>query len=219
MSLSAVNGAAALSAAAKPSQPLSGTSDYQTFLQMLTVQMQNQDPLNPIESTDYAVQLATFSGVEQQLRTNQLLTNLAEQFALLGMSQMAGWVGQEARSTSPVAFSGSTIEVLPNPQKDADRAVLVVKDPRGTIVSREEIPISNAPYSWFGGDMQGNLLPNDTYSLSVESWRAGAVVRDDPVETYSKIVEVRNGESGTILVLQGGAEVFANSITALRKAD
>ena len=48
------------------------SSDFNTFLRMLTVQMQNQDPLNPIDSADYAVQLATFSGVEQQVRTNQL---------------------------------------------------------------------------------------------------------------------------------------------------
>ena len=49
------------------------SSDFETFLRMLTVQMQNQDPLNPIQSSDFAVQLATFSGVEQQVRTNDLL--------------------------------------------------------------------------------------------------------------------------------------------------
>ncbi|MEY5038566.1 MAG: flagellar basal body rod modification protein, partial [Pseudomonadota bacterium] len=45
------------------------SSDFDTFLKMLTAQMQNQDPLNPMDSTDYATQLATFSGVEQQART------------------------------------------------------------------------------------------------------------------------------------------------------
>ena len=51
-------------------------NDFNTFLVMLTTQLQNQDPLNPIESSDYAVQLATFSGVEQQVRTNQLLQEI-----------------------------------------------------------------------------------------------------------------------------------------------
>ena len=37
-----------------------GQSDYQTFLNMLTVQMRNQDPLNPMNSNEFAVQLATF---------------------------------------------------------------------------------------------------------------------------------------------------------------
>ena len=61
------------------------SSDFETFLKMLTTQMQNQDPLNPIESSDYAVQLATFSGVEQQVRTNQLLADLANQMGSSGL--------------------------------------------------------------------------------------------------------------------------------------
>lgn len=72
-------------------------SDFETFLIMLTTQMQNQDPLNPIDSSDFAVQLATFSSVEQQVKTNDLLTSLGQQFELMGLSQLAGWVGMEAR--------------------------------------------------------------------------------------------------------------------------
>ena len=55
------------------------SSDFETFLKMLTVQMQNQDPLNPVDSSDYAIQLATFSGVEQQVKTNDLLASLGQQ--------------------------------------------------------------------------------------------------------------------------------------------
>lgn len=46
------------------------SSDFETFLKMLTTQIKNQDPLNPMEGTEFAVQLATFSGVEQQVMTN-----------------------------------------------------------------------------------------------------------------------------------------------------
>jgi flagellar basal-body rod modification protein FlgD len=62
-------------APAPPGRAIS--SDFNTFLRMLTVQMQNQDPLDPIDSADFAVQLATFSGVEQQVRTNELLGQLS----------------------------------------------------------------------------------------------------------------------------------------------
>lgn len=51
------------------------SSDFEVFLQMLTAQMKYQDPLNPVDSTDYATQLATFSGVEQAVLTNDLLKN------------------------------------------------------------------------------------------------------------------------------------------------
>lgn len=64
-------------------------SDFDTFLRMLTVQMQNQDPLNPVDSTDYATQLATFSQVEQAVLTNDLLKSLTTQLTSSGLADMA----------------------------------------------------------------------------------------------------------------------------------
>lgn len=54
--------AAASSKTASSSASFSTNSDFETFLRMLTTQLQNQDPLKPMESTEFAVQLATFSG-------------------------------------------------------------------------------------------------------------------------------------------------------------
>jgi flagellar basal-body rod modification protein FlgD len=66
------------------------TLDYNAFLQLLLAQMQNQDPLNPTDSTEYVSQLASFSNVEQGMKTNakldQLLTvsNLSQASTLVG---------------------------------------------------------------------------------------------------------------------------------------
>jgi len=49
------------------------SSDFDTFLKMMTAQVQNQDPLNPIDSADYAVQLATFSSVYRRNKLNGLV--------------------------------------------------------------------------------------------------------------------------------------------------
>lgn len=193
-----------------------GESDFNTFLRMLTVQMQNQDPLNPIESTDYAVQLATFSGVEQQVRTNQLLDAMAAQFSLMGMSQLAGWVGQEARAAAPVWYSGEPVSLSPNPVASADRAVLVVKNAGGDVVSREDIPVSSEPYLWLGGDAAGDPLPEGKYTLSLESWRDDEMLQEDPVEYYGRVIEARGGAGGVRLVFEGGIEVAATAISALR---
>ncbi|MEZ5796997.1 MAG: flagellar hook capping FlgD N-terminal domain-containing protein [Paracoccaceae bacterium] len=192
------------------------SSDFNTFLRMLTAQMQNQDPLNPIESTDYAVQLATFSGVEQQVRTNQLLDAMATQFSLMGMTQLAGWVGQEARAAALVWYSGTPVTLSPNPVATADRVVLVVKDTQGNTVSREALPVSAEPYEWLGGDATGDPLPEGEYSLSLESWRDDELLTTDPVEYYGRVVEARGGAGGVRLVLAGGIEVAATEITALR---
>jgi flagellar basal-body rod modification protein FlgD len=192
------------------------TSDFDTFLRMLTVQMQNQDPLNPIDSADYAVQLATFSGVEQQVRTNQLLTEMGARFQALGLAEMAGWIGKEARSPAPVRYDGSPVTLSPNPAVGANRAVLVVKDAAGNLVSREEIPVSAAPYQWLGAGADGNPLPPGVYSIALESLNGETVIDARAVEHYARVIETRGSPSGTKLVLEGGIEVLASDVTALR---
>ncbi|HEY6919937.1 MAG TPA: flagellar hook capping FlgD N-terminal domain-containing protein [Tabrizicola sp.] len=193
------------------------TSDFTTFLKMLTVQMQNQDPMNPIDSADYAVQLATFSGVEQQVRTNQLLADMQGKFSQLGMAEMASWIGKEARSPAPVRYDGAPVTLSPNPAVGADRTVLVVKDAQGTLVSREEIPVSAAPYQWLGAGIDGNPLPHGTYSIALESLNGDRVLATTPVEHYARVIEAKGGSGGTKLVLESGVEVLASDVTALRE--
>lgn len=192
------------------------SSDFETFLQMLTTQMQNQDPLNPIDSSDYAVQLATFSNVEQSVRTNQLLESMQQQFGILSMSQLAGWVGQEARAAGPVHVDGRPITLSPNPAATADRVMLVVRDSSGQIVSREEIPVSADAFDWTPTDATGAPLPEGLYDISVESYYRDSLLLTDQVEHYSRILEARGGLQGTRLVLAGGVEIAATDITALR---
>ena len=192
------------------------SSDFETFLKMLTTQLKNQDPLKPIDSADYAVQLATFSGVEQQVRTNQLLENLGAQFGVMGMSQLAAWVGQEARAAGPVWMDGDAVTLAPESKAGADRAILVVRDAAGGMVSREDMPPATTAYEWFGADIEGNPLPTGKYSLTMESYAGDRLLATAPVQAYSRIMEAKNGPAGTTLILEGGIEVAAKDITALR---
>ncbi len=195
------------------------SSDFETFLKMLTTQLENQDPLNPVDSSDYAVQLATFSSVEQQTLTNQKLDTLASLMGVQGMTQLAPWVGQEARSTAAVYMDGTPVTVQPNISAGADRAVLVVKDKGGTTVAREEIPIDTTSYSWTGKAITGTALPTGTYTLSLESYADGVQIANNPVESYARIKEVQSSATGPRLILTGGVSLSADQITALRNAD
>jgi flagellar basal-body rod modification protein FlgD len=192
------------------------TSDFQTFLLMLTTQLQNQDPLNPIESQDFAVQLATFSGVEQQVRTNQLLESLSGGLGAQGLSQLAGWVGMEARVAAPVAFDGSPVEIAVSPDPGSDAAELIVTDGFGREVWRAPIPIGQETYLWAGTGANGGPLPSGDYELSLASRNRGEVTSLRPVQHYSRIVEARQGLEGIDLVIAGGQRVAAGSVTALR---
>ncbi len=192
------------------------TSDFTTFLKMLTTQLQNQDPLNPLDSTDFAMQLATFSGVEQQVQTNSLISGLSSQLGMMNLAQLSGWIGKEARTTQDVHFDGSPITVFPSPATGADSAALVVRDPSGAVLARETLPLSGAPYQWLGGDAAGNPLPAGRYRLSVESSRGDDVIATTSVASFAPIQEARRNGNSIILVLKGGIEVAEKDILALR---
>ncbi len=206
---------AAATGYARPTAAVS--SDFETFLKMLTVQMQNQDPLNPMEASDFAVQLATFSGVEQQVQTNQLLSGMSSQIGMLGLSQFAGWVGMEVRAPVPAYFGGDPITLAPEIPDAADRATLVVRNAMGTEVERRDIPLSGDPIQWAGFSEAGTPLPAGHYSFELISHEGDKFLSTDPVLTYSRVVETRAEGGQVMLVLQGGGRVPADRVSGLRQ--
>ena len=193
-------------------------SDYSTFLTMLTAQIKNQDPLNPMSSDNFASQLATFSAVEQQTKTNDLLTQQLAQNTQNSMAQMVGWVGKEARVAAPIQFDGASPVILsPNPAEFADRTVLVAKDFNGNEVARTQIPVSSADYVWMGLNADGNPLPNGIYDLSLESYQGDKLLGSTGVEHFGMVTEIRSNGTSTTALFAGGVEVSTGLITALRQ--
>ena len=202
------------------SQPESGnavlSSDFETFLKMLTTQMENQDPLNPMDSAEFATQLATFSSVEQQVMTNDLLTDLNTQIGALGMAQLSGWIGMEARADMPIAFEGAPVPLTLHTGGLADSAQLVIRDASGTLVQRLDIPPRGGEFAWAGLDAGGAPLPHGQYSATVESYSQGDVIETHPAEVHATITEARQNGAQTELVMAGGQTVSATEIVALR---
>lgn len=192
------------------------SSDFETFLRMLTVQMQNQDPLNPVDSSDYAIQLATFSGVEQQVKTNDLLTSLGQQMGLMGLSQLAGWVGMEARVAAPAFFDGSPITVFAEPPATADASILVVRNEAGQEVFRSPIAPAGGAIQWDGAGIDGLPVPAGLYQFDVESYANESIIGTDAAQVYTSITEAKFDGSEMIVVLKGGTEIPANEVTAIR---
>lgn len=195
------------------------TTDYETFLQMLTVQMTNQDPLNPVDSSDYAVQLATFSSVEQQVQTNDLLMTIIEQLMAMNVSQMAGWVGMDAQALAPGYFDGNPVETVLYPDPAADSVDFVVKNQDGEVVYRSTIDPEQENLSWDGTNLEGEVVPEGLYTFYTESFAEGTSLGFQEADVYSRIIEARATETGVVLVLEGGATVSAAEITALRAPD
>lgn len=193
------------------------SSDFETFLRMLTVQMQNQDPLNPVDSSDYAVQLATFSSVEQQVQTNDLLRDLQSQMGTSGLAEMANWVGKDARAVAPTYVNGAPVTLYPEVAAGAERAEVVVRDSAGTEVGRLAIPTSQSPVEWAGVTTDGYPYPSGNYTFDVLSYSGDDFLGTTQAATYAPVTEVQRKPSGeTVVVLAGGVKVAASDITALR---
>ena len=192
------------------------SSDFETFLKMLTVQMQNQDPLDPVDSADYATQLATFSGVEQQVQTNDLLRSISGQLVSGGLSDLAAWVGKEIRTEAPLQFAGAPLSILPDVAAGADSARLVVSDSSGNTVQTIPIPTDGSVLSWTGKTEDGHELPNGKYTFEVESVVGGELIATKPASSYAMVSEVRIDDGQSMIVLGSGQILPTDAVSAIR---
>ncbi len=219
--ITTLDGAQAAPQTSKPANAKTETSeskissDFETFLQMLTVQMENQDPLNPIASEDFAVQLATFSGVEQQVRTNDLLQAMTAAFAQSGVAGVADWIGKEARVEGVLRVDGSTLALQTDVPATATRSELVVRQ-GDRDVARIDLGRSDGEMSWSGRDARGSaLLPGD-YSVSVEHFSGTSSLGETPAVSYARIAEARIEGGDTRLITASGQVLGTDQITGLR---
>lgn len=192
------------------------SADFQTFLQMLTTQMMNQDPLNPIDSSDYAAQLAAFSTVEQQVMTNGLLENMASLLGLSGLGEASTWVGREVRSEAPAFFDGEPIELVVRPMPQADQSVLKVYDDFGSLVDSMTVSGDENVITWAGVGESGYPLPSGEYSFVVENLVDGQSIGTTSVLSYNEVIEAQLENGRVQLILEGGRVISADSATGIR---
>lgn len=188
-------------------------SDFAMFLRMLTTQMQNQNPLNPVESSDFAVQLATFSGVEQQIQTNQLLGRLTDQMMF---SDLANWLNKEVATDAPVRYSGAPLTLQAPAIAEATSRDLVISSIDGQELAR--VPASTGQSS-IVIDLAHDLatpLPHGSYLFTVEDFRGNDNISTTRAVHYSPVMEVRNNNGQILLVLEGGAQVTSAQIAGIR---
>jgi len=193
------------------------SSDFEMFLQMLTAQAEYQDPLEPIDSSEYAAQLAQFSMVEQQVETNDLMEQMLAALGANDMASAANWIGMEALVQGPAKFDGDPITIAPNPPIAADEVTLIVTNEQGSEVQRIPLPVSAEPYDWDGLDGNGAALPYGEYSFQIESKSNGEVLMTEPALAFNRVTEARMDNGSTLLVLDSGYMILANNVIGLRE--
>ncbi len=189
-------------------------NDYMMFLRMLTVQMQNQDPLNPMSASDFAVQLATFAGVEQATRTNELLSSL---LARAGLAEAARWVDMEVRVKGEAWFDGSPLALAVDTLPEDVQARLVVRDAAGAIVDSRPLDPTEAAPLWDGVDRDGRALAPGFYRFEIELLRGDEVIDTVDVSTWQPVREVRVQAGAVLLGLPGQRYLELEAIDGVRR--
>ncbi|QFU10304.1 Basal-body rod modification protein FlgD [Rhodobacteraceae bacterium THAF1] len=213
-SLAATQNAAPTVSASQPAI----SSDFQTFLTLLTAQISNQDPLDPMKAEEFSVQLATFSGVEQQVQTNDLLKALLNGSAGEDFTAMTGWIGREVRAVMPMSYDGAPISLDPGRSVAGDTHYIVARDAAGIEIMRQQASAAGTPIEWDGIGPDGVAVPHGTYTFTLESYADDTLVAESAVAGYARVTEIRFGSSGPVLALEGGVEIASSSVSAVREA-
>jgi flagellar basal-body rod modification protein FlgD len=143
--------------------------NFQTFLQMLTTQLQNQNPLDPLDTNQFTQQLVQFASVEQELKTNDQLATLVSLQQTTQATQALGFVGKNAvvsGNTTTMTNSSATWDLnVPS----ASTVNITIANSTGQNVytgSYSANAGSNQPFNWNGMDNNGTQWPDGQYTLS-----------------------------------------------------
>ena len=198
----------------------SAAADFESFLTLLTAQLRNQDPLSPLDSTEFIAQLASFSGVEQQISTNDRLDKLLEQGVNGDVAAFASWIGRKV-STVDGRFrsTGEDVTFRIADVPSADRAFAVVRDLSGTVLRRQEIGTdSQTDHTWNGRNGDGNPVSNQDLVIEIEYFAGGAVAETRPAFVASTVTSIRGTPDGVSLELEDGRNVSPENVSSLTLA-
>ncbi len=147
--------------------------NFDTFLTLLTAQMQNQDPLEPLDASEFTNQLVQFSGVEQQIQTNTSLDSLIASNNSSTGAALAGYLGQNVEINSQGAgFRGEDLSWRYSLGGDAVTSKINITDGNGRVVYSQdaEKTAGTHDFTWDGTLSDGTTAPEDAvYYASVSA--------------------------------------------------
>jgi len=173
-------------------------ADFDMFLKLLVTQMQNQDPLNPMDSTEYTQQLAQYSQVEQTVQQTGTLKDILARLSTQDMSQAAGFIGKEAVFASAVSgLSGSPASWTYTADKVLTTGTVTITDASGAKVFTQALgqPGATGKFSWDGTLADGTKAPDGAYTLSIRGVDAAGAAAAVAVNSTGIVTDVsaRNG--------------------------
>jgi flagellar basal-body rod modification protein FlgD len=193
--------------------------NFDTFLNILTTQLKNQNPLDPLDTNQFTQQLVQFTGVEQQLKTNEFLETLMLSTQNTAKSEAVSYIGKQ------VTASGKTGELTDDKAVfwayDAKSAVpnatVTIKNASGSVVYSETGSLNSGPgtFRWDGKTSDNNIAPNGNYTIEIKGTSLSGANID--VSTSSVGVVTGVDFTGDVPILTvGNRKIAISDVTDVR---
>ena len=205
------NASASAAAAANANSRTQLATNYSTFLTLLTSQLQNQDPLSPMDSTQFTQQLVQFSQVEQQIRTNEQLEGLVGQYKASSAGAALSYLGRDAIvEADDTMLANGAANWAYKLDSSADSVTLNVQDSRGrTVFTANGLKTAGSHlFTWDGKDADGNPLANGLYTLQVQAKTASGDAVPNTTTVRETIMGVDFSASTPTVITQSGSRTL-----------
>lgn len=189
-------------------------ADFTQFLTLLTVQLQNQDPMSPMDTTEFTNQLVAFTGVEQQINTNQKLDSLVSLQIGTAFSAAQSYVGNDiSYVSSEFSYTGEPSTLRYSLNGAAVTSKINILNEAGDVVYSTEASKSSGAHEfvWNGETNSGLPAVPGTYEITV-----AALDANDEQVTTSTVVQGRvkgvESQGGSIYLLVGERAVSLGNV-------
>ncbi len=196
------------------------SANYDMFLQLLCTQLQTQNPLDPMDTSEFTSQLATYAGLEQQIATNDKLDELISGISALSLSNGVGYLGRAVEADTDTLTVEADGSVDASWQytlaSDAGAVTLTVVDADGETVwtGAGETGAGSHAFAWDGTDSSGNAVDAGDYTLQVSAATSAGTAISSSIAIRGTVTAI-DSSSGTTMVELGGTEVALSSVTRL----
>lgn len=195
------------------------SNDFDEFLNLLTTQLKNQDPLSPMDSTEFTNQLVMFSQVEQQIKANDTLENLLTMQTLNLTALGVSFIGKDvevAGDTFITADAGASVAMSYAMPESASSATISILDEDGNVVYSQAAELSSGRHDfvWNGKDNSGNPAAAGTFEVRIGA--TGTEGKSLNVTTYvpGHVNGLESADDGSLMLVIGDEKI---SITDVRK--
>lgn len=208
----ALAGATSTSASAK----LSG--DFTMFLKLLTAQMQNQDPLDPMDTAQYTQQLVQYSQVEQSIEQNQTLKSILASLGTQNLTQASALIGKAVESSETVSGLSGTMPAQWSWSADRSVKTLTAKitDSAGRTVDTRTVEAGDlsGTLQWDGTTSAGRKLADGNYSITLEGTDASGNTVPVTAHAFGMVSDVELA-NGAVTVTVNGVKLPASSLVRI----